>query len=196
MQTHTYKHCGCYRALESKQAGQGGDTALVERLYQERQSLRATVLHWLKKAQQFSNFQFTLVRGRADDRLAVDEIFSFVGMKIRQIRVWIAPCHRSRQILSFFIGDGSVESRKVSYEYLRFVRFDDFWRAYRCLPTSTPFLVGKESGLTSHVERLNNTLRRRISRLVRRALFFPKKEYLLHLYFKLFTYHYNTGVVS
>ncbi len=109
-----------------------------------------TVLHCLKKAQQLPNFKSTLLRGQADDRLKVDEIFTFVGMKIRQIRVWIVPCHRSRQILSFFIGDGSVESckrlwRKLPYEYLRC-----FWRAYRCLPTRTHFLVGKENRPNQH----------------------------------------------
>ena len=35
--------------------------------------------------------------------------------------------------------------------------------------------VGKESGKTSHIERLNNTLRQRISRLVRKTLSFSKK---------------------
>jgi len=35
--------------------------------------------------------------------------------------------------------------------------------------------VGKESGLTSYIERLNNTLRQRISRLVRKTLSFSKK---------------------
>jgi hypothetical protein len=35
--------------------------------------------------------------------------------------------------------------------------------------------VGKDSGLTSYIERLNNTLRQRISRLVRKTLAFSKK---------------------
>ncbi len=59
-QTYTCKDCGGYRVVESKQAGRRVDMAPVERLYQERQSLRAkarvlkvsrrTVLHWLKKS--------------------------------------------------------------------------------------------------------------------------------------------------
>jgi IS1 family transposase len=56
--------------------------------------------------------------------------------------------------------------------------------------------VGKETGLTRHVERLNNTLRQRISRLVRRALSFSKKEYTLHVHFKLFAYHYHISAIS
>ena len=37
--------------------------------------------------------------------------------------------------------------------------------------------VGKESGKTSHIERLNNTLRQQISRLVRKTLCFSKKQF-------------------
>jgi IS1 family transposase len=35
--------------------------------------------------------------------------------------------------------------------------------------------VGKETGLTNLIERFNNTLRQRISRLVRKTLSFSKK---------------------
>ena len=35
--------------------------------------------------------------------------------------------------------------------------------------------VGKETGLTNHIERLNNTFRQRVSRLVRESLSFSKK---------------------
>lgn len=64
------------------------------------------------------------------------------------------------------------------------------------MPKDTHSKVGKETGLTNHVERLNNTLRQRISRFVRKALSFSKKEYMLNLHFKFFAYHYNLNVVS
>ena len=51
--------------------------------------------------------------------------------------------------------------------------------------------VGKETGQTAHIERLNNTPRQRISRLVRKTLSFSKREYMLSLRFKLFAYFYN-----
>jgi IS1 family transposase len=35
--------------------------------------------------------------------------------------------------------------------------------------------VGKETGLTNHIKRFNNTLRQRVSRLVRKTLLFSKK---------------------
>lgn len=44
--------------------------------------------------------------------------------------------------------------------------------------------VGKETGLTNHIERLNCTIRQTLSRLVRKTLSFSKKLYMLHLHFK------------
>jgi len=50
------------------------------------------------------------------------------------------------------------------------------WEAYeKVVPSKRHFAVGKETGLTSYIERLNNTLRQRISRLVRKTLSFSKK---------------------
>jgi insertion element IS1 protein InsB len=211
-QTYKCKDCGCCRVLDSKQPGRTLDPDLVKRTYEERQSLRGTgrllnvshrtVLTWLKKkAQQLPDFKSTIEGGRSDDKLEADEMFTFIGMKINQIRVWIVQCRRNRQILSFFIGDGSMESckrlwRKLPYEYLKCHSFSDFWKAYNCLPKDTHSKVGKETGLTNHVERLNNTLRQRISRFVRKALSFSKKEYMLNLHFKFFAYHYNLNVIS
>jgi IS1 family transposase len=50
------------------------------------------------------------------------------------------------------------------------------WEAYAAiLPSKRHKSVSKESGLTSYIERLNNTLRQRVSRLVRKTLSFSKK---------------------
>ena len=43
------------------------------------------------------------------------------------------------------------------------------------IPSKRHEVVGKDSGLTSYVERLNNTLRQGIARLVRKTLSFSKK---------------------
>ena len=44
--------------------------------------------------------------------------------------------------------------------------YTDFWSAYdKGFPDCRQLSVGKETGLTAHIERLNNTLRQRISRL-------------------------------
>jgi insertion element IS1 protein InsB len=54
--------------------------------------------------------------------------------------------------------------------------YTDHWEAYAAvLPSKRHKSVDKESGLTSYIERLNNTLRQRIWRLVRKTLSFSKK---------------------
>jgi IS1 family transposase len=42
-------------------------------------------------------------------------------------------------------------------------------------PSWTLDKIGKSSGQTNHIERLNNTIRQRISRLLRKTLSFSKK---------------------
>ena len=44
----------------------------------------------------------------------------------------------------------------------------------KVIPRKRHQAVGKGTGQTNHVERLNNTLRQRISRLVRQSLSFSK----------------------
>ncbi len=86
--------------------------------------------------------------------------------------------------------------RKLPYSYLRTTSFSDFWKSYNGLPKQTHTKVGKDTGLTNHVERLNNTIRQRFSRFVRRTLSFSKKEYMLNLHFKLWAYQYNLSLIS
>lgn len=51
------------------------------------------------------------------------------------------------------------------------IAYTDFWAAYGAvLPSKRHRAVGKETGFTSLVERFNNTLRQRVSRLVRKTL--------------------------
>jgi IS1 family transposase len=57
-------------------------------------------------------------------------------------------------------------------------------------------MVDKEHGQPNPIERLNNTFRQRISRLVRTTLSFSKKEYMLNLHFKLFAFSYNQELTT
>ena len=152
-----------------------------------------------KKAHSLVDFKSTIMLGLTDHILEVDEIFTFFLMKINHIRIWIAQCRQTRQIVSFYLGDGSMESckrmwRKLPYEYLKCNSFSDFWKSYNCLPAVTHKKVGKETGETAHIERLNNTIRQRFSRMVRKSLSFSKKEYMLNLHFKLWAYYYNLSL--
>jgi IS1 family transposase len=52
----------------------------------------------------------------------------------------------------------------------------NFWSAYTAvLPSKRYCAIGKESGKTNYVKRINNTIRQRWSRLVRDTLSFSKK---------------------
>ncbi|GBE76689.1 hypothetical protein myaer87_39160 [Microcystis aeruginosa NIES-87] len=56
------------------------------------------------------------------------------------------------------------------------VKSTDFWESYKTvIPSKRHRAVGKETGQTNPIERLNNTFRQRISRLVRESLSFSKK---------------------
>ncbi len=115
----------------------------VNQTYQERNSFRSTarlfgvshtsVQRWVKKkAQSLAPFKETIVEAKQDSILAVDEVFSFVLMKVNQRELWISQCRQTRQIVSFFIGDGSMDSckrlwRKLPYSYLKCNSFSDFY---------------------------------------------------------------------
>ena len=89
---------------------------------------------------------------------------------------------RDREIIGCHIGDRSRESAFALWQSIPAVYrqcakvYTDFWEAYvTVIPSKRHEVVGKDSGLTSYVERLNNTLRQRIARLVRETLSFSKK---------------------
>jgi len=195
-QTYKCKDCGCCRVLLSVKKTESIDLAALSRTYEERNSYRSsgrifgishvTVFNYLKKkARSLADFKTTIIPTENNQAtLEVDEIFSYVLLKVNQIRIWIVQNRDNRQIVSFFIGDGSMESckrlwRKLPYEFLKCNSFSDFWKSYNCIPKNTHTKVGKETGLTNHVERLNNTIRQRFSRFVRKTLSFSKKNICL-----------------
>ena len=56
--------------------------------------------------------------------------------------------------------------------------------------------VGKDSGLTNHVERWNNTLRQRLGQFVRKTLSFSKSWDLHVARLKLFVHRYNLEIAE
>jgi hypothetical protein len=67
-----------------------------------------------------------------------------------------------------------------------------FWVSYPvALPSKRHRAVGKVTGLTSDIERFNNTLRQRVSRLVRKTLSFSKdlNNHIAAIW--NFIHHYN-----
>lgn len=128
--------------------------------------------------------QKTEVVPKTTARLVVqmDELWSFVDDKGNKQWVWLALDQATREIIGCHVGDRSQHSAQVLWDSLprRYRQYaciyTDHWNAYACvLPSKRHFAVDKDSGLTSHIERLNNTLRQRVSRLVRQSLAFSKK---------------------
>jgi len=114
--------------------------------------------------------------------LEMDEMWSFVCRKREKQWVWIALDADTREVVGLHVGDRSRQSARALWESLPGVYrqcavcYTDYWEAYESvLPVKRHRAVGKESGKTNHVERFNNTLRQRVSRLVRKTLSFSKK---------------------
>jgi insertion element IS1 protein InsB len=117
--------------------------------------------------------------------------------------VWLAIDRQTREIIGCFIRDRSRESAKKLWESLPpvyrqcAVAYTDFWKAYeKVIPSKRHRAVGKESGQTNHIERLNNTLRQRISRLVRQSLSFSKNvdNHIGAIWY--FIHDYNSSLAS
>lgn len=128
-------------------------------------------------------------------------MWSFVGNKDHKVWVWLAIDIESREIVGVFIGDRSRRSAQQLWQSLPpvyrqcAVCFTDFWEAYeQVIPSKRHQAVSKDSGKTSRIERLNNTLRQRVGRLVRKTLSFSKKlsNHVGAIWY--FVHHYNASV--
>jgi len=131
----------------------------------------------------------------------MDELWSFVDNSGNKLWVWIALDVATRQIIGLHIGDRSREGAKALWDSLPpvyrqcAVCYTDFWEAYvGVIPSKRHRAVGKETGKTSYIERLNATLRQRISRLVRKTLSFSKKLDNHIGAFWYFVQHYNQSL--
>jgi insertion element IS1 protein InsB len=127
-----------------------------------------------------------------------DEMWSFVGKKANKQWIWIAMDAKTRQIIAFHVGDrsrGSGEQlwAKIPEVYQQQATFyTDLYEVYKgVIPSAQHKAITKKARKTNHVERFNNTLRQRISRLVRETLSFSKQlEHHLGA-IKYFICHYN-----
>ncbi len=134
--------------------------------------------------------------------LEMDELWSFVLKKARKRWIWIALCRQTRQVVAYFIGDRSQASCQKLWEripdaYRSGHCYSDFWEAYSLvIPAEHHTAAGKETGLTAHVERWNNTLRQRLGRFVRKSLSFSKSEKMHEICLLLFLHRYNLALAS
>ena len=136
----------------------------------------------------------------AGDELELDELWSFVRKKSRTRWIWIALSRRTRQVVAYVVGDRSAATcrklwQRIPALYRAAHCYTDFWEAYRqVIPADQHTPCGKDSGLTAHVERWNNTLRQRLARFVRKTLSFSKSERMHEICLRLFIHRYNLSL--
>ena len=132
--------------------------------------------------------------------LEPDELWSLVLKRANKRWVWVALPRATRHVVAYAIGDRShATCRKLWAAIPAACRrghcFSDFWEAYQLvIPAEQHAAAGKESGLTAHVERWNNTLRRRLGRFVRKSLSFSKSDTMHELWLRLFLHDYNKSL--
>jgi len=130
--------------------------------------------------------------------LECDEAWSFVDNKGNKQWIWLAMDRKTRVIVGVYIGDRSKQGARGLWNSLPSVYrksaifYPDFWVSYEnVIPGERHRAVGKESGKTNHIERFNNTMCQRISRLVRSTLSFSKnlENHIGAIWY--FIHHYN-----
>ena len=215
-QNHQCKDCGRQFVDGFEQDLVPDETrGLVERLLLERLSLRGICravgvgLKWLLgfivhqfdalpdhwHVQPISCNQEVMIQ-----RLEVeaDAMASFVQKKENTQWIWLAMDAKTRQIIACYVGDRSRKSFKklwamIPKAYRQHATFyTDQYVVYNgVIPAAQHDPIGKLARKTNHIERLNNTLRQRVSRLVRSALSFSKILANHIGAIKYFICHYN-----
>lgn len=130
-----------------------------------------------------------------------DELWSFVDHKGNKQWVWLALDSQTRENVVVHIGERDEKAAKKLWDSLPpvyrqcAVAFTDYWAAYGTVfPSQRHRAVGQETGKTSYVERFNNTLRQRVSRLVRKTLSFSKslENHIGAIWY--FVHYYNASL--
>ena len=111
-----------------------------------------------------------------------DEMWSFVKQRTNKQWIWIAMDKQTRQIIAFHVGDRSHDRAQQLWANLpavyreRAMFYTDQYEVYKgVIPAAQHKAIPKKARKTNHIERFNNTLRQRVSRLVRDTLAFSKK---------------------
>jgi insertion element IS1 protein InsB len=220
-QNHRCKDCGRQFVLSAEnRLISDADRALVKRLLTERLSLRGICravrvsLRWLV------DFVVDCYAAAPDDlnvrlpeqpdriivqRLAVeaDEAWRFVSKKANPQWLWLALDAQTRQVVAFQVGDRSRKSARKRWKKIPPIYRDqatfytDGHVSYQgVIPSAQHQVITKKARKTNPVERLNCTLRQRVSRLVRATLSFSKKLDNHVGAIKYFLCHYNLEVGS
>ncbi len=189
-----YKCRSCKRqAVERKVAAGLEKQALLKLLLLERLSLRAIArvlavsMGWLipRIQQLWQSVPEEVPVGKLEQAelvlycLEADEMWSYVGAKDCPVWLWLAVERSSGLVVGFHVGERNQESALGLWLSIpkaireKALVFTDDLAAY-----ATVFAPGQHQPegkkQTTKIERLNNTLRQRCSRLVRKTLSFSK----------------------
>lgn len=190
------------------------DNNLIDKLLLERISLRgiARVLGIsVRSLQEYVNkfycsikCQFKVYPQRKINLvIECDELWSFVGSKANEVYIWLAIDRRTRYIVGVYFGDRSRKSAEELWNSLPEIYrsnaqvYTDFWVSYeKVIPEERHHPSDKSEGQTNPIERFNNTLRQRCSRLVRKGLSFSKNCFNHEGAILNFIHHYNEFLTS
>ena len=110
-------------------------------------------------------------------------VCSFVRKQINKQWLWLAMDTPTRQILAFHVGDRRRKSAEhlrakipVAYREQATFHTDQYDPYKRVIAADRHKAITKKARKTNPIERFNNTLRQRVSRLVRDMLAFSKER--------------------
>ena len=133
-----------------------------------------------------------------DLELECDELWSFVNSKENPIYLWLALERKTRLIVGVYLGNRSRKTAEEIWRSLPLVVqnnaqvYTDLWESYQqVIPAERHHPSTKKSGATTKIERLNNTLRQRCSRLVRKSVSFSRNLFNHEGAMFYFIHHYN-----
>ncbi|MES2459508.1 MAG: IS1 family transposase [Armatimonadota bacterium] len=146
---------------------------------------------------QLPPFETTILPAKKGDSPEADEMWSFVTRKKNKKWVWLVVSWRTRQVVAYAVGDRSAETcrllwHRVPKGYRRKLVYTDFYEVYvSALPCWQHRPCGKGSCKTCMVERMNNLIRQRLGRFVRKTLSFSKCPKMHEGYLRWFLQTYN-----
>ena len=143
------------------------------------------------------------ITGKPKGRLTVEcgELWSFALSRKNKAWVRLAADRGAGECAGCFAGARDREGAQGLWDSLPAVyrqcatAYTDFWESHNGIfPECRHRAAGKETGMTNHIERMNNAFRQRISRLARKTLSFSKKleNHIGAIWY--FIHHYNAAI--
>ena len=154
-----------------------------------------------KKAKSLGDFAKTLLPAKVGDVLELDEQWSFFSSKKFQIWLWIALCRRTMQVVSYHLGERTIQAfdefySKIPPDYAACLSRSDKWQGYKRIHSWYHKRCNKKDGQTNHIEGFNNILRQRIARMTRKTCAFSKSKKMHEIVLKIFIHEYNNELKS